>query len=196
MDVRSGRMNVQVDKPRSVVGVADRQAGLLARLAQRGLSRRLAGVDMPARLHPATHPLVPVQYGAAGSDHDGRAGHMHRVRSPVERVRQPVKLGQKPRAGTELPWRRRIELSHRGPQHRRYLLKVHASHALTMPRPIVASRVPTGSTRIATRAVPPGQFPLELAQILMPASTACLSIAASSSAVNSDRSAAARFSSS
>ena len=41
-----------------------------------------------------------------------------------------------------------------------------------------------------------GQAWLEVAQILMPASTACLSIAASSSGVKADRPAAARFSSS
>ena len=95
VDVRPGWVHIQVDELRPGVGMADQESGLLPRLPQRRLRRGLAGVEVPARLHPAAYPLVPVQHRASQPDHDGRARYVNRVPMPVERVGQPVQFGQK-----------------------------------------------------------------------------------------------------
>jgi hypothetical protein len=79
-------VHVDVHQGRPPTGEAHGQAGLLGRLAERGLPGCLARLDVAARLQPDTEPLVPVEHGAACTHHDGRAGHVGGVCVLVERA--------------------------------------------------------------------------------------------------------------
>ena len=54
-------VDVDVDQLGLVAGEAGREPGLLRRLPHGGVPRRLARVDVPARLDPDAERLVPVQ---------------------------------------------------------------------------------------------------------------------------------------
>jgi hypothetical protein len=109
VDVAERRaMDVHVEQPGPAGRVAERQAGLLARLAQRRVPRRLAGLEMTARLEPDAHTLVAVQDDAARADHDGGTGHVDRARETGERAGKAVQRRQQPQprsALAQVRWR-------------------------------------------------------------------------------------------
>jgi hypothetical protein len=97
-----GVVHVDVEQAGTVVGMAELEAGLLACFASRRVPRRLPGVDVPAGLQPLVKPLVEVEHGAPGADHDGRPRDVAWTGLLVERPRQLVQAGLQLDLGPEL----------------------------------------------------------------------------------------------
>jgi hypothetical protein len=115
VEVRSGRVGVEVQQHRSTGRVAHGETGFLARLAQRGGPRCLARVQMTARLQPAPEALVPVQDRPSATGHECGAGDVDRIILPAERIGEPVKLREEPGPGRHLPLGGGVEGDHRFP---------------------------------------------------------------------------------
>ena len=81
-----GRVDVDVEEPGPVGGMAQRQAGLLLPTHAGRPPRGLTRVEVAARLHPPVQPLVHVQDRPAPADDDRRAGDVRGVGVEVERV--------------------------------------------------------------------------------------------------------------
>jgi len=85
------------------------EPGLLVRLAQGGLPRCLAVVDVPARLEPDPQALVQMQNHAPRADDDGRTRDVHGIGLLVEGVLEPRELLE------EGPDRRSLAFVYRDP---------------------------------------------------------------------------------
>lgn len=90
------RVDVGVQEPQRTGRGLHRKAGLLDGLPAGGDLRRLPGVDVSAGLQPTPEAAVAVEEDPAGPDHDGRGGHVGRVRRPIEGRDQPGNLGSDP----------------------------------------------------------------------------------------------------
>ena len=95
-------VRVDMDQRRSAPRVAGREAGLLDRLPQGPVRRVLAGLDVPARLHPG--PEVPVhhQQHAAWSHDDRGPREVRGTGVLVERSRQLFQAVEQRRAAALL----------------------------------------------------------------------------------------------
>jgi uncharacterized membrane protein len=71
----------------------DLESGLFGHLPRRRLPRRLAGVDVSARLHPHGELVVVEEHDATPSDDESRPGDVNRVGIRIERVRKSPNLG-------------------------------------------------------------------------------------------------------
>lgn len=92
-------VHVDVDQRRNAIGIdrsgeRDVQTGLLGRFTQRCFPRSLTGVDVTTRLQPQAEALVFQQQDPPRSHHDRRTRHVNRVQVLVERILEPVHLGQ------------------------------------------------------------------------------------------------------
>ena len=92
----TARMHIDVHELRHPLAVepsgkTNLEPGLLPSFSQRGRPRRLAGVDMPARLQPEAQPLVFQQHHAPRPHHQRRASDVGQVRLLRKRRIQPVK---------------------------------------------------------------------------------------------------------
>ena len=86
------RVDVDVDQLRAAGRKADVEAGLLVRLAERGVPRGLARLDVPAGLQPDAESLVAMQHDAPFADNDRAAGDVHAVGVFAERLLQHVEM--------------------------------------------------------------------------------------------------------
>jgi len=77
---------------RVAIDEAHVDAGLLDRLPARRLPRRLAGVNVPAGLHPDAEAAMDQQQDPAPSDDERRTGDVHGIGVLVERAVQPGNL--------------------------------------------------------------------------------------------------------
>ena len=103
-------------RTRAGSGVLDGEAELLGGLAPGGLAGGLAGVDVPAGLHPDPQALVPVQHRAAPPDDDARGRDVRRARVLVAGVGQTAQLGQEALARRDLTRRCGLVALDQGPQ--------------------------------------------------------------------------------
>lgn len=93
MDVAAGgRVHVHVDQ--AAIPQPEVKAGLLDRLPQGRVGRRLARLQVAARLQPEPQQLVAVEEQAARAGHDGRGGDVGEVGFAVEGPLQDRERGQ------------------------------------------------------------------------------------------------------
>ena len=108
-------MDVEVDQAGPPAGMRHLEPELLDGLAQGGLGWLLAGVDVPAGLHPAGEALVQVQDRAPGAHDDGRGRDVGGVGVLVVGIGEAVQLGQEAVLGGGLPRRGGPVLGHESP---------------------------------------------------------------------------------
>ena len=83
-------MHIDTDELR----ISARETSLFEDLANGCLLRRLARVDVPARLHPPTDPAMEVQEHTTRAGDDRRGGDMRRVGVLVEGPLETVELDE------------------------------------------------------------------------------------------------------
>jgi hypothetical protein len=95
-------VHVDVDQARAAQRMPERQPGLLGRLPPGRGPRRLARLQVTARLQPDAHALVPVQHDATRADDERGPGHVRGAPEARERRRQAGQRVQQPEAGAPL----------------------------------------------------------------------------------------------
>ena len=82
-------VHADVDEFRGAVEEVHVHSGLLDDLPPSGLPRRLAGIEMSARLQPRADDEVPEQNDAAVADDETGSRDVHRVGVAVEWIGEP-----------------------------------------------------------------------------------------------------------